>query len=269
MQPTTPESVRQAGPEAGGRLAVTEVRASGRWCGVALHEPVALFVEVTEVVVRPEATGAEYAAPLVALRGAAWRAGTLTLYRGEEELQLTGAPGLDRVWHGLSRRACTLPEVARALRGLGALHGAPAEDHARFVAPLLQGRRRLESGEPVDWLVAGFDAATLAERTRGVLAALAMQRHADRPPHRRAFEARLQDACERLFTALDEVGATALAVHAAPDATRFEAWRTWAAAVHALFAETERAWRDVAQEIAREDRASPARERRVARTTDR
>ncbi len=246
-------------PERSPRIAVTEARASGRWCGVTLREPVTLFVEASEVVVRRESTGAEHAASLAALRGATWRAGTLALYHGEEELHLTDAPGLDRAWHGLSQRACTLPEVARALRALGLAHGAAAEDHARFVAPFLQGRRRLESGEPVDWLVAGFDAGTLAERTRGVLAAMAMQRHAERPPHRRAFEARLHDACERLFVSLDKVGAAAAAVHAAADATRFEAWRAWAGTVQALFAETERAWRDVARHLADEDRSAAGR----------
>lgn len=246
-------------PEPPSRIAVTEARASGRWGGAALHEVVALFVEASEVVVRPESTGVEHVAPLAALRGAAWRAGTLSLYRGDEELHLTGAPGLDRAWHGLSQRACTLPEVARALRALGMAHGAAAEDHARFVAPFLQGRRRLESGEPVDWLVAGFDAGTLAERTRGVLAAMAMQRYADRPPHRRALEARLHDACERLFGSLDRVAAAAGEVHGAADATRFDAWRGWAGTVQALFAETERAWREVARHLAHEDRATANR----------
>jgi hypothetical protein len=246
-------------PDPVARIAVTEVSARGRWCGVELHEPVALFVEASEVVVRLEATGTEHGAPLSALRGAAWRAGTLSLFRGGEELHLTGTQGLDRAWHGVSQRACTLPEVARPLRALGLAHGASAEDHARFVAPFLQGRRRLESGEPVDWTVAGFDAATLSERTRGVLAAMAMQRHADRPPHRRAFEARLHDACERLFTALDRVAAAAGGVHEATDATRFDAWRAWAGTVQALFAETERAWRDVARHLAHEDRNASRR----------
>lgn len=242
-------------PDPAPRLAVTDVQAAGTWCGRPLHEPVALFVEAAEVVVRPEATGLEVAAPIVALRGAAWRAGVLALYRGEEELRLTGATGLDRAWHGLSQRACALPEVARPLRALGLAHGASAEDHARFVSPFLQGRRRLESGEPVDWLVAGFDAATLGERTRGVLAAMAMQRHADQPPHRRAFEARLHDACESLFAQLDRVADAAGAVHAAGDASRFDAWRAWAGTVQALFSETERAWRRVAGHLVWEDRA--------------
>jgi hypothetical protein len=241
------------------RIAVTGARASGRWCGIVLREPVALFVEAGEVVVRPDTTGAEHVAPLSALRGAAWRAGTLSLYQGDEELHLTDAPGLDRAWHELSRRACTLPEMARALRALGMAHGASAADHARFVAPFLQGRRRLESGEPVDWLVAGFDAGTLAERTRGVLAAMAMQRHADRAPHRRALEARLHDACERLFESLDRVATAACGVHSAADATRFEAWRAWARTVQTLFAEAERAWRHVARHLAHEDRAAASR----------
>lgn len=235
-------------PDPGGRLAF-RATSSGRWNGRDVAGIVTLFLERDEVAVRHESSGDEWAVPMHAVRGASWRAGALSLHLTDDVLHLSGGDGLDRAWHVLSLRACALPEVARSLRAF-ARSGEEAKRHAaareRFFAPLLQARRRLEGEEPVEWRVAGFDAEALAERMRATVAAFALERHAERPAHRRALEASLLDACEPLFAQLAHVHAAARAVHEAEDAVRFVMWRGWAGEVRALFTHADRAWRGVA-----------------------
>lgn len=243
-------------PDHTGRLAFRAGSAAGHWRGRNLGGPVTLFVEQDEVVVRIESSGDELVTPLHALSGAAWRAGVLWLHVPDETLQLSDGDALDRAWFAVSQRACALPEVARGLRALGAEHRRHAVARERFFAPLLQARRRLEGEEPVDWRVAGFDAETLSERFRAMLAALALERHADRPPHRRALEAGLLDACESLFAQLQRVAESGRAVHAADDSRRFTEWREWAREVRSLFAHADRAWGTVAEVLTDADRGT-------------
>lgn len=241
-------------PDGGERLAVSAVRATGRWCRRSVGGEVTLFLEHHEVVVRVDTTGEELAAALTALHGASWRTGVLTLYLADDELQLQAAEGLDRAWHTLTQRACALPEVTRGLRGLATPYGAWVDSHARYFAPLLQARRRLEGDEPMDWKVAGFDTAVLAERMRAVLAALALERYASRPPYRRALEAGLLHASEPMFQQMERLALAARAVHEGDDARRFVEWRTWAAEVRALFVDADRSWSATRIVLAEEDR---------------
>jgi hypothetical protein len=240
--------------DAAGRLAVTGVRAAGWWCQRSIAGEVTLFVEGDEVVVRVEANGEELPLPFQSLDGAEWRAGVLELHMAGASLRLADGVGLDRAWHAISARACALPEMARGLRALGLERGAHAGAQARFFAPLLQARRRLEGDEPVDWKVAGFDVTDLATRLRGVLAMMAQERHADRAPYRRAVEAGLLDAAEPMFQALAELGDVARDVHDGADARRFVAWRRWASQLRVVFVQADRAWHAVATVLADEDR---------------
>lgn len=240
-------------PDRNARLAFPAIRASGTWCQRRIAGDVTLFIEHDEVVVRVEAGGEELAVALAALGGASWRTGMLALHTSEGQLQLQAAEGLDRAWHALTQRACTLPEVARGLRGLGAPHGPWADAHARFFAPLLQARRRLEGDEPMDWKVAGFDPTVLAERMRGVLATLALERHAERPPYRRALEAGLLQASEPLFRQLERLAHAARAVHEGDESRRFVEWRAWTAELRALFVDADRSWSATRVVLADED----------------
>lgn len=233
-------------PDTRARLAFPGVRAEGRWWRRSLAEAVTLFVEDEEVVVRVEASGDELPVPLAALGGASWRGGVLTLHLSGDDLRLHGGEGLDRAWHALTLRSCTLPEVARGLRALGSRDGRFGDTHARFFTPLLQARRRLEGDEPMDWKVAGFDAAVLEERLRATLATVALEHHGERAPHRRALEARLLDASEPLLQQLARVAEAARVVHEVDDAQRFVAWRSWAAQVRLLFVHADRSWSDIA-----------------------
>lgn len=245
------------------RLAVGSVRAAGRWSARTLQEQVTVFVEAHEVVVRLEGTGEELAVDFARITGAGWREGVLSLHLEGEELQLQGGEALDRAWHTLTRRACTLPEVARAMRAFGGARGARAgrdeigEARQRFFSPLMQARRRLEGEGPLEWLVAGFDTAVLAERIRSAVGAIATERHPASPPHRRALEARLLDACDPLLDALVGVDAAARALLEGDDAQRFVRWRAWAERVRLLFANADRSWRVVAAILGGEDRAHP------------
>ncbi len=241
----------------GARLAFSGVRAEGRWSRRSLAGAVTLFVEEQEVVVRIEADGEELPAPLSALGGASWRAGVLTLHLAGEDLQLHEGEGLDRAWHALTQRTCTLPEVARGLRALGARRGPWGDAHARFFAPLLQARRRLEGDEPMDWKVAGFDAAVLDERVRAMLATVALERYGERAPHRRALEAGLLDASEPLMHQLQRVADAARVVHEVDDSRRFVAWRSWAAEVRLLFVQADRSWSAIARVLGEEERHAP------------
>lgn len=243
-------------PDRTGRLAFRAASAVGRWRGRTLAGAVTLFLEQDEVVVRLEASGDELVTPLRALSGAAWRAGVLSLHLPDEALELSDGEALDRAWYALSQRACAVPEVARNLRALRAEDHRHAVARERFFAPLLQARRRLEGEEPVDWRVAGFGADTLTERLRATLAALALERHGERAPHRRALEAGLLDACEALFAQLQRVAEGGRAVHDADDARRFTEWREWAQEVRTLFALADRAWGTIADVLVEAERAT-------------
>lgn len=244
-------------PDERARLAFPGVRAEGRWSRRAVADAVTLFVEEREVVVRIEASGDELSAPLAALGGASWRGGVLSLHLAGDDLRLFEGEGLDRAWHALTLRTCTLPEVTRGLRALGTRHARLGDAHARFFSPLLQARRRLEGDEPMDWKVAGFDPAVLEERIRATLATLAMERHGERAPHRRALEAGLLDASEPLLHQLARVAEAARVVHEVDDARRFIAWRSWAAQVRLLFVQADRSWTAIARVLSDAEHDAP------------
>ena len=157
-------------------------------------------------------------------------------------MQLTGERELARAWLAVASGACVLPEMTRGLRAMGGRHGAGGELQARFFAPLLQARRRIETAEPMDWRLGGFDARALEERLRATLSAVAAEHHPERAAHRRALQAELLDAAEPVFERLVQLSAAAAAVHEAPDAVRFVAWRSWARALRRLFIEADRSW---------------------------
>lgn len=235
------------------RITVVNAHGAGSWRGCGIDGAVTLFVEAAELVVRPDALDEELATPLDRLSGAAWRAGTLTLHGDDETLQLSGAEQLDRAWVAITRRACVLPEVTRGLRALGVRGlGTDSALHARYFAPLLQARRRLERDEPLDERVAAFDAAALATRLRSELASLAAERHPTRAPWRRATEAELIDAADPVLRRLDVMAALSLAVREAPEHERFVAWRRWGRELRALFVDADRCWSAVREAATRE-----------------
>lgn len=241
---------RFAAATTGERFAVPNVRAHGTWRARAVDGPATLFVEVSEIVLRLD-DGEELAAPLSALSGAMWRAETLSLHGPGIEVQLRAAESLDRAWFVIMRRACAAPEVARGLRALRARAGGDPELQSRFFAPFIQARRCLEEPEPVDWQVSRFDVPALAQRTRTLLSTIATERFAQLPAHQRALEAELLDAAESLLESLESLDEAGKALHAAADAERFAAWRTWSVRVRRVFVDADRSWSAIVAILAR------------------
>jgi hypothetical protein len=176
------------------------------------------------------------------LSGAGFRTGCLTMHGAGGQLLLEAVTGLDRAWVALVERACPVPEFTRGLRALGSRRGGDASAQARFFAPLLQARRRLEEAADVDRRVDAFAAEALSERMRQVIGGLAAEWYPQEGPDRRALEAELSDALTAVFARLTALGAAASRVRAASDATRFDQWRLWLDEVAALFADADRGW---------------------------
>ena len=166
-------------------------------------------------------------------------------------MRLGAADSLDRAWFVIMRRACAAPEVARGLRALRARAGGDPDLQSRFFAPFIQARRCLEEPEPVDWQVSRFDVPALTQRTRSLLSAIATERFAQLPAHQRALEAELLDAAEPLLESLERLDGAGKAIHAADDAERFAAWRTWSVHVRRVFVDADRSWRAIVAILAR------------------
>ena len=224
------------------RQAYPNLVASGRFRAREVDGTATLFLEAAELVIRVDEDGAELSAPWALLSGATWRGDTLAIHADAEALHLRGDAALDRAWYGVMQRACRLPEVTRGLRWLGARRGGSGALQSRFFGPLLQARRRLLEGEPLDWQVAGFDAGALTERLTAAMASLASERRPDHPAHRRALEAQLLEAAEPVLERLRRLGQQARLVHESNDAERFIAWRRWSGEVRQLFADADRSW---------------------------
>ncbi len=90
---------------------------------------------------------------------------TVMLFAG-----INGAASLRALADELLRRACTLPEFTRALRGLGSHLTRPGADHDRFFRPLLEARRGAERAGNFAGARAAFECGVAPRR---VLAALA------------------------------------------------------------------------------------------------
>ena len=228
------------------RRAYAGLRADGTWMGRVLDGEVALFLEASEVVVRCACGGDELACAFDEVTGAEVHGGTLVLHARRGTLTLRGEGATVREgWAVLGARACALPEVARGVRWreTGADDGAA---YARYLAPLLEARRRLEHPESLEWRLAGFGGDGLRTRILSTLRAMAAERHPTDASRGRALAARLVDAARPLVAAVATSDAALAALLEAPDARRYEAWRAWVRTVPALFTAADRAWTTVA-----------------------
>lgn len=167
---------------------------------------------------------------------------TLHLHRAAEVLSLRGSPDLPRAWGHVVEQACALPEMARGLRALGTGRGGDAAQQARFFAPLLAARRRIQAPEAVERRVALFDAHAVAQRMSAVVGELVAERHVADSRRQRALAAHLEEALEPCLEALTSLGVAAEGVHRAGDGTRFVAWRQWTSALRQVFVEADRSW---------------------------
>jgi hypothetical protein len=177
-----------------------------------------------------------------ALSGAGWSTGRLTIHGRPGSLSLESDDGMDQAWVGLTSCACRLPEFTRGLRALGSRRGGDHDAQARFFAPLLHARRRLEEEPDPGKRVAAFDAGTLRGRLDQALRTFAAESYPRSAPDRRALQAELLDLAEPLFSRLSALEKAALRWHDADESRRFDLWREWVSMVGRVFADADRSW---------------------------
>ena len=205
---------------------------------------VALRGDVLELVTRT----VRHALPLAALDG------TRILESGALELALdasdvivlyagiNGAASLRALGDELFKRACTIPEFTRALRGLGSRRAGPGSEHDRFFRPLLEARRGAERAARADGARLAFDAASLRAAFSRRIREMAHERYPHDPPERRALEAEATDVAAPLYQAIIALDLTQRALDAAADIDRFARWREWTESLQRVFAQADDVW---------------------------
>jgi hypothetical protein len=213
------------------------------WRGAEISGPGTFDLLAGGVHVRVQPRGLDLMIPFDALDGARVALGHLTLYPSNGDVvELSGAAELGEMGRHLRARACTLPELTLALRGLGSPRAQPGPDHDRYFGPLLAARRAAQrASDPAGRMAAMRGVALEAELER-VLHAFAGERYPASPPDRRALEAELDDLAAPVRMSLRRLDEAARAVAAAPDDTAFVWWRAWAAECRALFAHADACW---------------------------
>lgn len=164
-------------------------------------------------------------------------ADALVLYAG-----INGSATLKSLGDELLRRACTIPEFTRALRGLGSRLAGPGADHDRFFRPLLEARRGAERAARAEGMRLAFDAASLRAAFNRRLRDMAHERHPHDPPERRALEAEATDVAAPLYAAILALDAAQRALDGAAEIDRFARWREWTAALQRVFAQADDVW---------------------------
>lgn len=239
-------------PSTAGVTFVAPVRAWGIVRGRDVAFDAALTLGDVALTLAPISSAGGAMAPIVvpyaAIEGVRLGDGAASLYLpgGDDAMELVaeGAVGrqLAQAAAELTRRACTLPELTRGLRGLGSQRARPGSDHDRFFGALLDARRRAELlARPVDQLRA-FDPATIRGAAESALADFAAARFPESAPDRRALDAELGEIAAPLWGSLARLEHAREAARATPDDARFVRWREWAAAVAAVYAAADATW---------------------------
>ena len=249
MSSRAPHAIVPTMPDAG--PASFPVTLEGFHSGLELDGPGTL--QLLDAGVRFTAASGESLVRTDEICGVEYGDGRLILHLVQGDvIEAEGTGRLAAVARDLLARACVVPELTLPLRALGARPGLPgAEEQARFFAALLAARRRAE--RTTDWHAAlgAFDAAILRAEMTGALRDFARARFPRRPPDRRALEAALLDALERLDGPLAALAIQADEVRSGPASTCVAAWRRWTEAVRALFVAADRCWLEIAPLLAR------------------
>ena len=128
-------------PDADIELEISGVRAD--WGTLRLSGPGRLRLTSDAILV--DTTGSEsFVARYEDLHGGSWRTGELSIHGEPGNVVVESTRNLQHAWVTLVERSCPLPELARGHRLLGSRRGGPVDQQGRFLAPLLQARRRLE-----------------------------------------------------------------------------------------------------------------------------
>lgn len=215
------------------------------WGGLQLAGPGTLRLTSDAIVL--ESTESRLRVPYPALQGGAWKTGVLAIHGEPGHAAVEAKHGLEHAWVQLIARTCPIPELARAHRLLGSRRGGSVDAQARFLAPLLQARKRLEEAVDLESRIAAIDARALRDRVLGALQAIAKDAHPTNHPDRRGLEAELEDNMAPLFAALDAMDGAATHFLIAPESIRFIAWREWVSAVANAYALADTGWADASR----------------------
>ena len=181
------------------------------------------------------------------LEGLRQEPGQITLFlAGDDAVELMEVESNEAELRAFARallaRACTLPELTRALRALGSYRSAVFAEHDRFFSPLLNARRQAHTATDPLAQIAAFDAAVLRARLDELVRRMAADRYQEHPPARRALEAELQDCLEPLAKRIAVLGEAAAVVREESDELRLAAWRRWQSALGDVFVAADRCW---------------------------
>jgi hypothetical protein len=216
------------------------------WGALRLAGPGALRL-TSDAMELQALTGGSAHVPYEELAGGAWRTGSLTIHGGPGRVIVESSRGLEFVWVQLLERACPLPELARSHRLLGSRRGGSVQAQGRFLAPLIQARRRIEIESDLEARVAAIEARALRERIAASLQAIARDTYPASHPDQRGLEAELEEALSPLFAGLDAMESAAARFRSAPEAIRFIAWREWVSTVSNAFALADSGWASAAR----------------------
>ena len=158
------------------------------WRGAEVAGPGTFELLADGVRICVQAAGLDVVIRFAALDGARVSLGHLTLYPSNGDVvELSGAAELGEMGRHLRSRACTLPELTLALRGLGSPRAHPGPDHDRYFGPLLAARRGAQRASGPSGRLAAMRGAALEAELERVLHTFAAERFPASPPERRVF----------------------------------------------------------------------------------
>ncbi len=181
------------------------------------------------------------------LRGGGWRTGVLTVYGDAGNAAIESNQGLDVAWVQLVERTCPVPELVRSHRLLGSRRGGSADAQVKFLAPLLQARKRIEGAADLETRVALLEGRILRERVVAALETIAKDVYPASHPDRRGLEAELDEAMVPFYRGLDKLDGAAKLFRDAPEPIRFLAWRQWILSLSDAFALADSGWANAAR----------------------
>ncbi len=213
------------------------------WHGTEVSGAGFIELRMDDVRIDVPSTDGELIIPYAGLDGAHVAPGHLTLYATAGDIvELDGTAELEECGRRLRARACSLPELTLALRGLGSARAQPGRDHDRFFGPLLAARRAAQRAADAAGRLTAVRAPALAAEMERVCHEFAVERFPENLPERRALEAELDDMAAPMHASLRRLATLAAGVASAGDDTAFVAWRAWAAECRALFVSADRCW---------------------------
>ena len=239
---TTPS--RSKMPEPDLDIAAANVRVE--WGSLRVDGPGVLRLTSEELLL-DVATGGSLRVRYDDLRGGGWRTGVLTVHGDAGNASIESNQGLDVAWVQLVERTCPMPELVRSHRLLGSRRGGSADAQVKFLAPLLQARKRVESGADLETRVALLEGRVLRERVVAALQTIAKDVYPANNPDRRGLEAELDEAMVPFYRGLDALDAAATRFRGAPEPLRFHAWRQWILALSNAFALADSGWANAAR----------------------